>query len=219
MARINKVVKSIPTFAIVVDGDCESWYINMLKRNEHAINVHLKPEIPQKKSLSDQYKKIVELARHYDKVIWILDFDVINSETRKSPKGGKTTLQEFKEYKTKITTAYKNILIIINNPCLEYWLLLHFENTNKYFPSCDASAKQLKRHMPDYEKSQRFYTRQGNDIYLRLKPNLNSAIVNSSKLKDFDLNSPDQSIAEMYKLFSLDELKPIFTIPKGKAAH
>ncbi len=187
MGRVNKAVKTNPTFAIVVDGDCESWYINMLKRNEHAINVHLKPEVPQKKSLSEQYKRVLELARHYDKVIWILDFDVINSETRKAPKGDKTTLQEFKEYKSRITADYKNILIIINNPCLEYWLLLHFENTSKCFSNCDAAAKQLKRHMPDYEKNQRFYTRHGNDIYLKLKPNLNDAIANSSRLKSLIL--------------------------------
>ena len=217
MARNNKVVKSIPTFAVVVDGDCESRYINMLRRNERAVNVHLKPEIPQKKSLSELYKKVLELASHYDKVIWILDFDVINSESRKTRKGDKTPLQEFKEYKARIATDYKNILIIINNPCLEYWLLLHFENTNKYFPSCDASAKQLKRHVPDYEKSQRFYTKEGNDIYLRLKPKLNSAISNSSRLKDFDLNNPDQRVTEMYKLFALDELKSIFAKSKVEA--
>lgn len=203
MARKNKTVKVNTTFAIVGDGQCESWYINMLKRNEQSINVHLKPEIPQKKSLSEQYKKVLELVQHYDKVIWIVDFDVINSETRKARKGEKTALQEFKEYHTKIEKNSNDILIIINNPCLEYWLLLHFESTNKYFTSCDDTARQLKKYMPDYEKTQRFYTKEGNDIYQRLRPNLTNAILNAGKLQKFDLFNPHQSATEMYKLFAL----------------
>jgi hypothetical protein len=82
--RKNRPIPFIskPKFALVVDGDCEFWYINMLKRNEKSISVDLKPEIPQRKKLSDQYKKVIELSNDYDKVFWVIDFDVINSETR-----------------------------------------------------------------------------------------------------------------------------------------
>lgn len=68
-------------FAIIVDGDCESWYFQMLRRNEKGINVDLKPEIPQKKKLKEQFEKVIEQSKHYDKVFWIVDYDVINSET------------------------------------------------------------------------------------------------------------------------------------------
>jgi hypothetical protein len=64
-------------FAIIVDGDCESWYLQMLKRNEKSINVDLKPEIPQNKKLKEQFEKVTELSKHYDKVFWIIDYDVI----------------------------------------------------------------------------------------------------------------------------------------------
>ncbi len=40
----------------------------MLKRNERTINVALKPEIPQKKKLIDQFKNVVELSADYDKI-------------------------------------------------------------------------------------------------------------------------------------------------------
>ena len=113
-------------FAFVVDGECEFWYINMLKRNERAINVDLKPEIPQKKKLCDQFNKVVELSADYDKVFWIIDFDVIKNETLKASKGTLTSIQEFKGYCDKIHDSCTNIVVIINNPCLEYWILLHF---------------------------------------------------------------------------------------------
>ena len=79
-------LKSRPKFAFVVDGECEFWYIQMLKRNERQISVDLKPEIPQRKKLNDQYKKVIDLSLDYDKVFWIVDFDVIISETRKAKK-------------------------------------------------------------------------------------------------------------------------------------
>jgi len=140
--------KSIPILskqrvAFVVDGNCESWYIQMLKRNERSISVNLEPKIPQKKKLSEQYKMVLDLSLDYDNVFWIIDFDVINSETRSKKKGIKTPLQEFNEYFDQIENDYKHIKIIINNPCLEYWFLLHFESTSKYIVSLRKLPKFL----------------------------------------------------------------------------
>ncbi len=73
-------IKSKPKFAFVVDGECEFWYIQMLKRNERQINVDLKPEIPQRKKLSELYQKVIDLSKDYDKVFWIIDFDALLSD-------------------------------------------------------------------------------------------------------------------------------------------
>ena len=173
----------------------------MLKRNEKLVSVDLKPEIPQRKKLSEQYAKVVDLSRDYDKVYWIIDFDVINKETREAKKGKKTALQELKEYYDKISKRYSNIVIvIINNPCFEYWLLLHFEATSKFHPSYTDLVKQLKKHLPDYEKSQVYYTKQNKDMYLRLFPLLPVAITNAKELKGFDFDNPNKAISEMYLL-------------------
>lgn len=67
--------KRKPRYAFIVEGECEFWYIQMLKRNERSLRVDLKPEIPQKKKLKDQYKKVIESSKEYDKVFWIIDFD------------------------------------------------------------------------------------------------------------------------------------------------
>ena len=196
--------KSKPKFAFVVDGDCEFWYIQMLKRNERSINVDLKPEIPQRKKLADQYAKVIELSKDYDKVFWIIDFDVINSETRLAKKGTKTALQEFKEYWNEIKREYKDIVVIINNPCLEYWILLHFETTSRYFDICDGATKKLKKHLADYEKTQSFFTKQDNDIYLKLKPLLNIAISNAKGLSEFDFNNPHAGMTQMHFFFEVE---------------
>ena len=193
-----------PKYAVVVDGETEFWYIQMLKRNG-LINVDLNPQIPQRKKLPEQYSTAINLSKDYDKVYWIIDFDVINKETKEAKKGAKTASQKFKEYCDNIKKKYKNIVIIVNNPCFEYWLLLHFEATSKFYSSYDELIKQLKKHLPDYEKSRVYYTKQNNDIYLRLAPKLPDAIANAKKLTEFDFDNPYLGISQMHFLF--EEIK------------
>lgn len=203
-------LKSKPTFAVVVDGDCEVWYLQMLKRNERSINVNIEPKIPQRKKLSEQFDNVIKLSEDYTKVFWIIDFDVIASETKNSKPGSKTTLQSFLEYRKTIQEKYENILVIVNNPCLEFWLLLHFETTSKYFDTCEGAEKQLKKYLKDYDKNQKYFTKQDNDIYLRLKPNLAVALKNAKALKLFDTANPNKAMSEMQLFFEAKEFGQIF---------
>lgn len=204
MRKSNKIpFKAKPRFAIIVDGECEFWYINMIKRNERSIRVDLKPEIPQRKKLIELFNKVKELSNDYDKVFWIVDFDVILSESRVTKKGLKSSLQEFNEYQTEINNNFKNVVIIINNPCLEYWFLLHFESTTKFFDTCKSSEKALIKHLKDYEKTEKYYTKQDNDIYQKLKSQLKNACLNASKPNKFNSsNNYYTGISQMHLLFN-----------------
>lgn len=51
------------TFAVVVDGETELWYLQMLKRNERDIRINIEPKIPSKKSLEDQYNLVCALLK------------------------------------------------------------------------------------------------------------------------------------------------------------
>lgn len=206
MRKSKKIPPKKVKYAVVGDGKCEFWYVQMLKRNERIISVDLKPEIPQKKKLSDQFASVLELSRVYDKVFWMVDYDVIVSETRSVKKGAKTAQHEFKEYCDKIKVVNEkagdeNIVVIINHPCLEYWFLLHFESTSKCFSNCESATRQLKKYLSDYEKSQSYYTKEGNDIYLRLRPNLSTAISNAKKIQGFNFNQPNFGISQMQLFF------------------
>ena len=152
--RIKKKIpiKIKPRFAVVVDGKTEFWYLQMLKRNEKNIKVDIKPEIPQKKILSKQYAQVLELSKDYDQVFWILDFDVILSESAIIKGNQQKPIDLFLEYNNIIETKFENITIIINQPCLEFWFLLHFEHTGAEFSNCESAIKKLKKHLKDYEK-------------------------------------------------------------------
>lgn len=212
--RKNRAIplKSKPTFAVVVDGETEFWYFQMLVRNEKdKLNVHVKPELPSKKALAEQFKLVKKLVEDYTKTFWIIDLDVILKETREAKKGSKTKIQEFTEYIKCIDKEYENrVAIIVNNPCLEFWLLLHFEATSKYFNTCEGAEKQLKKYLKDYEKTHKYYTKQDNDIYLRLKPNLADALKNAKALKLFDIENPNKGMSEMQLFFEANEFGQLF---------
>jgi hypothetical protein len=209
--RANKSIpsKGKANFAFVVDGECEFWYIQMLKRNEREINVNLEPKIPQRKKLEDQYQHVVELSENYDKVFWIIDLDVVSRESQLSKKGTETALQKLVKYSDSLKKDFKNVILVINNPCLEFWLLLHFEATSRYFDNCDNATKQLKKHLKDYEKTQVYYTKQGSDIYLKLKPHLATALANASKLAEFDFGNIYVGMSQMQLFFNSEKLKDI----------
>lgn len=203
--------KTNPAFAVVVDGKTEIWYLQMLKRNERDIRVSIKPEIPNKKSVEEQYKLVCDLSdKEFTKVFWVIDLDTVIKEENEAPKGKKSPLLVFDEYRTELSKNYPNVVVIVNNPCLEFWFLLHFEKTSKYFKLCSNAENQLKRHLKNYEKTQKFFTKQNDDIYLKLKPNLKAAIENAVALGNFDNQNPTKAMYEMELLFQSGELKKHF---------
>lgn len=200
-----------PTFAVVVDGETEFWYLQMLKRNERGIRVNIKPEIPGNKSTKEQYNLVTDLSgREYSKVFWIVDLDKIIKESREVPKGRKSPLMIFIEYRAYLYKKFRNVEVIVNNPCFEYWLLLHFEKTSKIFDNCSAAENQLLKHLDDFMKTKKYFTKQDNDIYLKLKPHLKNAIQNSMALGKFDAQEPAKAMCEMESFFFSDELRKYF---------
>ena len=194
----NKNNKKI-IFSFVVDGECEIWYLQMMKKNEKFLNINLEPKLPQKKKLSDQYKMVTELAKESEKVFWIIDVDNINKETQETKKGEKTVLQQFKEYYSQIPA---NTIIILNNPCLEFWFLLHYKQTLKYFATYTGLERELKKYLVDYQKTEKYFKNSRHDIYQHLKPNLATAINNANLTGAFDFNNTHKGLSEMHKVFN-----------------
>lgn len=204
--RTNEI-KSKPTFAVLVEGETEVWYFNMLVRNERKLSVTIKPELPHKKSLKEQFALTKELAEDYFKVFWIVDLDVINKETKEGKKGEEKRIQVFLKYRNELIAHHKNVTVIVNNPCLEYWFLVHYDKTTKHFDTCASAEKQLKKHLKDYEKTKDYFTKQDNDIYLKLRDNLITAIENAKRIGSFNEKEPSIGMTEMDLFFDSEELK------------
>ena len=198
--------RNIPTkqsFAVVVDGETEYWYLQMLKHNEPNIPFNIKPQILQKKNIDQQYGLVKDLSEEeYNKVFWIVDLDVLLKEEREK-KSNPSSLQKFLSYWQQLSKQNK-VVVIVNNPCLEYWFLLHFQKTNKVITACAAAEKQVSQHLKGYEKTEKFF-KKDNDIYKQLKPFLKTAKENATALGSFDTYNHSKAMCEMPLLFK--ELK------------
>ena len=204
-SKISKPRKN--TFAIIADGKDEGQYFQMLKRNEPNLHVNIEPKFPQKKKLSEQCQKVKEFAENYTKVFWIIDLDKIIEESQVTKKGETSKIRELKKYLKELENyEFENIITILNNPCLEFWFVLHFEPTTKYFPKCGEAKKQLKKYLKDYEKTQKYFTKPNNDIYLKLKPFLSFALSNTKKTQRKNLDALKRAICEMNLFFEDEEI-------------
>ena len=200
--------RNIPTkqsFAVVVDGETEYWYLQMLKHNEPNIPFNIKPQILQKKNIKQQYELVTDLSEEeYDKVFWIVDLDVLLKEEREK-KSNPSSLQKFLSYWQQLSKQNK-VVVIVNNPCLEYWFLLHFQKTNKVFTACTDAEKQVSQKLKGYEKTEKFF-KKDNDIYKQLKPYLQTAKENATALGSFDTYNHSKAMCEMPLLFQELKLK------------
>lgn len=179
-------------FLIIVDGETEKWYLEMLKTSISHPRINIKPELPKKKALYQIEKMIIDNSKDYDKIIWIVDYDEIIHNRHE---------QKFQNIQQTLSKL-QNVEILINNPCLEFWFLLHFCDTSKFFPNCKTAEKELKKHLNDYEKTQAYFKNNRSNIYEKLKPFKNKAIQRAKKIETNPFNSSPPK-AQLYKLFDI----------------
>jgi len=200
MSRTTKQLKLNNTIAVIADGQTEKWYLESVKAHYHhdtLKGIRIEPQLPHKKQIDE----LVSLAKEkvtegYKKVVLIVDFDEILSNNN-----------EFERFKVLLNTSeiwMKNVMVIVNNPCLEYWFLLHFEKTNRYFLGFNSEMKKaLQKHLPDYDKGNKYYCDKP-DIYTRLGGNegLSVARDNAKSLPAFDIHTcKEKGCSEMSKIF------------------
>jgi hypothetical protein len=77
----------------------------------------------------------------------------------------------------------KNLLFCNSLPSIEYWFLLHYENTNRHFNNFKAVETALKKHISNYEKTAQFLEKEKwvNDLCSENK--LNEAVEHAKRFK------------------------------------
>lgn len=75
----------------------------------------------------------------------------------------------------------KGIQIALSNPCFEFWYLLHFQYTTKFFKDYPAVKNALTTYLPDYEKA--------GDVYNQLAERTAIAIQNAKRVEQYHLQN------------------------------
>ena len=181
--------------AIIGEGLTEYRYIEWMKTTERY-RFRLVPGIPKHTDTAN----LVSLARKrkdegYDYVLCLVDMDVIQNDHEQQAKYEKLKKQN------------SDIIFVESCPCTEYWFLMHFmpSPSSRDYPDYEAVAKELKKHIPNYEKTESFFNK--TNIYSFLKENgdLDMAMEISRNLETLRAKEPDvyKSYSQMHLLFDV----------------
>ena len=105
----------------------------------------------------------------YDRVYCVFDRDKHDCYDRTLK-----TIHKKPTHKVEEKTA--KVIAINSVPCFEFWVLLHFEYTDKPFENCASLEKQIKTKWATYSK------KKTKDVYAELKDKTTIAIKNSKSI-------------------------------------
>lgn len=98
-------------------------------------------------------------------------------------------------------------LFVESSPCTEYWFLMHYMPgpSSKEYADYDAVVQELKKHIPNYEKTEAFFNKTHIYRELKEKGDMVKAIELSRELEKLHATEPAvyKSYTQMYKLFDI----------------
>ena len=169
MSGRKRCAKSIKTGTYIVgEGITEQYYFSHLKVLKKS-NCFIKPRLFRNTSIDEMEKSADQLLLGGVSVICVFDADVSQRNIKEKKK-----LADFKKkYRNN-----KNVLICDSFPSIEYWFLLHFLNSCKYYQSSKSVEKELQKFIKDYRKNRRFLeqVRWVEDLLPRLDVAMKNAI-------------------------------------------
>lgn len=131
---------------IIGAGITEQAYFSHLK-SLYAYRIKVRPRYFGSETAEGLAKKIAEVIASEGMAICVFDADV-------------STWNDVERAKLdKLRSRYtrnKRVLLCDSLPAIEYWFLLHYENTNRHFGTSKAVIQELKRFIPDYDKTKQF---------------------------------------------------------------
>lgn len=195
---MNNAKKSV---AVIGEGETEWFYIEEL-RLAMRYPFKLAPDFPQHSDIS-HIKNLIDqcVGRGYDYVVCLIDMDRLRDNSSEMTKYH----QLCKEYSKK--KYERRVLLLETNPCTEFWFLLHFlpNVTMKVYSSQDEVIAQLKKFLPGYEKTKRYFVKSGFFKSLINDGSLSRAIESSERLYnsiDWDIHD-NIAYSQIHQLFKL----------------
>lgn len=183
------------SIAIIGEGLTEYRYVDDMRTTERY-RFSLVPGIPKHSDIDD----IVNLAKErvyagYDYVLCLIDMDVIE--------GNHDKMEHYRSLKKE----NPKIIFVESSPCTEYWFLMHYMlgPSSKEYADYDAVAQELKKCIPNYEKTEAFFNKTHIYRELKEKGDMVKAIELSRELDKLHATEPEvyKSYTQIYKLFDI----------------
>ena len=146
MRKARKNIATRQVIHIVGEGLTELFYFSHLKKIL-GYRYSISPRLFENNSIEKIDKKIKELLDEDVFVICVFDADV----SRRSDAENKKMVSLKKKYENN-----PNVILCDSLQSIEYWFLLHFEDTCRYFQDSAATERALKQYLPTYDKTRKY---------------------------------------------------------------
>ena len=193
--RIDNRNQKNHSVTILGEGLTEQYYFTHI-RTLFDYHYTIKPYYFSVTSLVEMDKKISEAITEGGFAIAVFDADVAHRNEAEKKK-----LESIR----RKYAAKKNVVLCDSITSIEYWFLLHFENTNRHFKDSAATENELRKHIPEYEKQAKFLQE------LKWVSNLSSeGKLELAKTRAKFFGEDGESYSNVYKAFELlDKIKQI----------
>ena len=188
MARRTKTREQRPTIPTIVGaGITEQHYFSHLK-SILGCQVKVRPRYFGQEDIYQLTKKIENVLKEGGKVIAVFDADV--ALWREDEKAKLNDLK--KKYEKDA-----NVILCDSLPSIEYWFLLHFVDVHRLFPNSESVTKELRKYIPNYDKTEKFLSNVNWVKAMCSDDKLNVALRNAAKSKE------GQSYSNMPEAFAV----------------
>ena len=144
--RIENRRQKNHSVTILGEGLTEQYYFTHL-RTIFDYHYTIKPYYFSVTSLVEMDKKIAEAITNGGFAVAVFDADVAHRNEAEKKK---------LEIIRRKYASKRNVVLCDSLTSIEYWFLLHYENTNRYFKDSAATEIELCKHIPEYEKKVNF---------------------------------------------------------------
>jgi len=190
--RIKERKLKNPTITIIGEGATERYYFTHLKRLR-GYNYVCKPRNFTEQTFDEMRKQIERVLADNGIAVCVFDADV--TRTRPAEKA------KFEDLKRKYADN-PAVILCDSMPSIEFWFLLHYLNTNRYFATSDDVINALHCYMPNFSKHQSFLSKESWVSELLADNRLDTAIVNANTI-----GTEGESYSRLPDLFEIVDIK------------
>jgi|SRR5574344_455113 hypothetical protein len=190
MARKTEQRKALKPsrICIIGEGKTEFYYFSHL-RSLYQFNYEIKPHFFRQTSIKEINKRIIEVIEGDAIAVCVFDADV----SERNEKEKKILKNLCRRYESK-----ENVIICDSLPSIEFWFLLHYSKTNKYFMNSKSVEKELRKFINQYEKKEDFLKKRKwvDDM-------CNEGKLESAKKNAESFSNEDGSYSNIYRIFKI----------------
>lgn len=188
--RIKERELKNPMITIIGEGATERYYFTHLKRSR-GYNYVCKPRNFTEQTFDEMQKQIDRVLADNGIAVCVFDADVTRTRAAEKIKYD----DMWRKY-----AKNPNVILCDSMPSIEFWFLLHYLNTNRYFATSDDVITLLRRFIPDFSKHQSFLSKETWVSELLSDNRLNTALDNANAI-----GTEGESYSKLPNLFEIIE--------------